>query len=115
MSAIEQNTIYHVVAGMLRDAVPFKKNNKPFGPETLLDDIGMDSLEVLSIAMDLEEYYAVFIPDQEINAFKRVEDIAIYLAEVLAKKVAQPEEAEPEPPEAAAEAEPGEVSANHAG
>ena len=91
MNSIDQSAIYDVVAGMLQDAVPLKKNKKTFGPDTLLDDIGMDSLEVLSVAMDLEEHYDVFIPDEEINGFKKVEDIAIYLADLLKKKAEAPE------------------------
>ena len=43
----------------------------------------MDSLEVLSLAMDLEEHYEVFIPDEDIEAFKRVEDISFYLDNLL--------------------------------
>lgn len=112
MNSIDQSAIYDVVAGMLQDAVPLKKNKKTFDPDTLLDDIGMDSLEVLSVAMDLEEHYDVFIPDEEINAFKQVEDIAIYLADLLAKKAQEPEpdEAEPEEQqEAVSEAESSEV------
>ena len=43
----------------------------------------MDSLEVLSPAMDLEENYEVFIPDKDIEDFKRVEDISFYLDGLL--------------------------------
>ena len=99
INTIEQSSIYDVVAGMLQQAVPLKKNKKTFGPDTLLDDIGMDSLEVLSVAMDLEEHYDLFIPDEDINAFARVGDIAAYLEQALASKLAQAESAQAEQPD----------------
>jgi len=56
----------------------------------LLDDIGMDSLKKLSIAMDLEELYALFIPDEDIEAFLTLNDMADYLNKAIAAKTNQP-------------------------
>ncbi|ARN73771.1 acyl carrier protein [Oceanicoccus sagamiensis] len=77
--------IYAVVEAMLSDALPIKKHQHRFTPDTLLDDIGMDSLEVLSVAMDLEEHFEVFIPDEQVNSFKQVKDIADYLQTLLSQ------------------------------
>jgi acyl carrier protein len=44
-----------------------------------LDDINMDSLEKLSMAMDLEELYDIEVSDTEVEAFELVSDVVKYL------------------------------------
>ena len=53
--------------------------------DMLLDDISVDSLEKLSIAMDLEEAYDIEISDDEVEQFESVADIVSYIK--LAVKV----------------------------
>jgi len=47
--------------------------------DMLLDDINVDSLEKLSIAMDLEEAYDIEISDDEVEQFESVADIVSYI------------------------------------
>lgn len=49
------------------------------GVDMRLSDIKMDSLEKLSLAMDLEEVYDIEISDDEVEAFESVADIVTYL------------------------------------
>lgn len=51
-----------------------------------LDDINMDSLEKLSMAMDLEELYDIEVSDTEVEEFELVSDVVKYLeARVVAQ------------------------------
>ena len=47
--------------------------------DMLLNDISVDSLEKLSIAMDLEEAYDIEISDDEVEQFESVADIVAYI------------------------------------
>ena len=47
--------------------------------DMLLSDISVDSLEKLSIAMDLEEAYGIEISDDEVEQFESVADIVGYI------------------------------------
>ncbi len=82
-----QSSTYDVVAAMLTEAPPVKKRNQSFVPETLLLDLGADSLEVLEVSMNLEEHFDIFIPDEQINAFKCVKDISDYIDSVLKQAI----------------------------
>ena len=86
LNPTEKNAVYSVVASTLLQAEPLKKKRPGFTPDTLLADIKMDSLETLSVAMDLEEHYSLFIPDEDIEAFKTVGDIVRYLEQRLQQR-----------------------------
>jgi len=47
--------------------------------DMLLSDISVDSLEKLSIAMDLEDAYGIEISDDEVEQFESVADIVGYI------------------------------------
>ena len=48
-----------------------------------LEDLEMDSLDVVEIIMILEDEFGVEIPDDEIEGIKTVEDLVNYLANKL--------------------------------
>ena len=48
-------------------------------PEQVLSEIKMDSLEKLSMAMDLEETFKIEISDEDIEGFETVSDVITYL------------------------------------
>ena len=48
-----------------------------------LEDLEMDSLDVVEIIMSLEDEFGVEIPDDEIEGIKTVEDLVNYLANKL--------------------------------
>ena len=85
MNTEAQGSTYDVVAAMLKEVPPVKKGNKVFGPDTLFDSIGADSLELLELAMNLEDHFDIVIPDDQVNAFKSVGDITAYLDAELAQ------------------------------
>ena len=49
----------------------------------LLDDLKVDSLEKLALAMDFEEQFSIDISDEEIEAFLTVGDFVSYLEKAV--------------------------------
>jgi len=52
---------------------------KDVEPEQVLSEIKMDSLEKLSMAMDLEEAFKIEMSDEDIEGFKTVSDVIGYV------------------------------------
>lgn len=82
-------SVYDVVYHMVGKMAPKKKTT--LTASTLLDDIGMDSLETLSLAMDLEEHYELYIPDEDVAAFRELKDVSDYLENALQLREARTE------------------------
>ena len=59
--------------------------------DMLLSDISVDSLEKLSIAMDLEEAYDIEISDDEVEQFESVADIVDYIKLAVKARKEKPE------------------------
>ena len=59
--------------------------------DMLLSDISVDSLEKLSIAMDLEEAYDIEISDDEVEQFESVADIVGYITLAVNARKEKPE------------------------
>ena len=52
---------------------------KDVEPEHVLSEIKMDSLEKLSMTMDLEETFEIDMSDEDIEGFETVSDVITYL------------------------------------
>ncbi|MFJ2766855.1 phosphopantetheine-binding protein [Streptomyces sp. NPDC087300] len=52
----------------LRLHLPLLDEDRPLSPELVLSDHGLDSLATVSLLLDLEERYAVTIPDELLSA-----------------------------------------------
>ena len=50
-----------------------------------LDDLKVDSLEKLSLAMDFEEQFSIDISDEDVEAFLTIGDIVTYLEQSVAE------------------------------
>jgi len=58
---------------------------KQIKPESsLVDDLGLDSLDAVEMVFELEENYSINIPDDQISEFKTAQDIVTYLTIRLA-------------------------------
>jgi len=54
---------------------------KQIKPESsLVDDLGLDSLDAVEMVFELEENYGIDIPDEQIPKFKNIGDIVGYLS-----------------------------------
>tara|TARA_B110000902_G_C14032090_1_gene484469 strand:- start:59 stop:310 length:252 start_codon:yes stop_codon:yes gene_type:complete len=56
---------------------------KDVEPQQVLSEIEMDSLEKLSMAMDLEETFKIDMSDEDIEGFETVSDVITYLQRVV--------------------------------
>ena len=56
---------------------------KDVEPEHVLSEIKMDSLEKLSMAMDLEETFNIEMSDEDIEDFETVSDVITYLQRAI--------------------------------
>lgn len=82
----------------------FKDQVEAFAPKKLdkvsanvdFNLIGMNSLEVLSVVMDLEEELGLWVPDKEIEKFTNIESVVDYLVTVLSQPAAQRNSEQPE-------------------
>ena len=45
----------------------------------LMDDLGADSLDMIDIAMTVEDQYSIELPDDVIKTLKTVEDLVSYI------------------------------------
>ena len=61
---------------------------KPLGPETDVNDIGLDSLDVINFLYSLEEQTGVPVPDEDIERYKlrTLASFAAYVTEHAATK-----------------------------
>ncbi len=48
---------------------------------SLTEDLGADSLEIVELAMAMEEEFSIEIPDEDIEKISTVKDIVDYIAE----------------------------------
>jgi acyl carrier protein len=60
-------------------------------PVSLVDDLAVDSLDLLELVIDLESVFAIVIPEREIDRVRTVGD----LAELVAKYVWERDHPEP--------------------
>jgi acyl carrier protein len=78
-------TVYEFFEKQVTEQAP--KKLSLLTAETPFDDIGMDSLEKLSVAMDLEEHFDLFIPDEDIGILTNIQGVVNYLELAIAKRL----------------------------
>ena len=61
------------------------KIQKPLGPESDINDIGLDSLDVINFLYSLEEKTGVAVPDEDINRL-RLRTLASFAAYVTERR-----------------------------
>lgn len=82
---VSHDEIYERVCEMIL-AVEVVKKPVELGPDTVLDDIALDSLEKLSLGMDLEEFYEIELSDEQIEELETITDVVSLILQILAKK-----------------------------
>ena len=55
----------------------------PVTRESLLNDIGLDSLDTLEMVMEVEKHFNLSIPDEDVEEFKNVGQIVDYIGEKI--------------------------------
>lgn len=75
---MEKQEIEKKVIAVLADKASMDpKHIKP--ESSLVDDLGLDSLDAVEIVFEFEESYDMEIPDDQIREFKKTQDIIDYL------------------------------------
>lgn len=54
--------------------------DQPVAPESTLDDLDLDSLALVEVAMGVVETFGVEIPDENLGELKTVQDVVDYIA-----------------------------------
>jgi acyl carrier protein len=52
---------------------------------SLIDDLGMDSLDAMEAVFQFEEQYGIEIDDEKMRKFRKVKDVVDYINELLKK------------------------------
>ncbi|KGM36738.1 acyl carrier protein [Streptococcus sinensis] len=52
---------------------------------SLKDELGVDSVDLMEFIIDLEDTFAIEIPDEQIDHFKNISDIVTYIHGKLKK------------------------------
>lgn len=52
-----------------------------------VEDLGADSLDIMELAMSLDEQYDINIPDNDLREFKTVSDVINYIREKITPEV----------------------------
>ncbi|MDG1818485.1 MAG: phosphopantetheine-binding protein [Porticoccaceae bacterium] len=83
----DQLTVTETVFEAVLDNHAVKKAGKvtEVNAEMLLDDLKVDSLEKLSLAMDFEDQFSIDITDEDIESFITVGDFITYLEKAIAE------------------------------
>ncbi|MFC1884979.1 acyl carrier protein [Thermodesulfobacteriota bacterium] len=50
---------------------------------SLIDDLGMDSLDAMEAVFQFEEQYGIEIDDEKMRKFRKVKDVVDYINELL--------------------------------
>lgn len=82
---VTYDDIYEKVCEMIL-AVEVVKKPLTLSPDTVLDDIALDSLEKLSLGMDLEEFYKLELTDEEIEDMLTIADVVSLIEQTLVRK-----------------------------
>lgn len=85
--AITKQAITEAVFAAILDNHAVKKAGKvqKVDESMLLDELKVDSLEKLSLAMDFEDQFSIEITDEEIEGFLTVGDFITYLEKAVAE------------------------------
>jgi len=83
--AYTEKEISEKVIAVLADKGKVEKDQINMG-SSLVDDLGMDSLDAVEMVFEFEEQYGIQIPDEAIQGFKFVRDIVSYLMKVIPEK-----------------------------
>lgn len=51
-------------------------------PETTLNELGLDSIDLVDLVMEIEEAFSVTIPDEEFEGIKSVSDIVALIENI---------------------------------
>jgi acyl carrier protein len=67
------------VGGLIIEFVGRRAKVRVAGPSDALDDLGLDSLDVVELVMELEEEFDITIPDDHAERMKTIRDVLDFI------------------------------------
>ncbi len=68
------------VAEAVRNAAKIAPNVLITGESRLIDDLRIDSLDLVGVLLDLQDHFDIVIEDEDVASLARVVDLAEYIA-----------------------------------
>ncbi len=82
-----QNSYESVLAQVKSGLAPFIKNNSELTENTdLLSDLGLDSVQVLEMVLEMEERFDISIPVNKLSDVHTLRDLAQVLTELIDRR-----------------------------
>jgi len=82
----EQVAILARIAFIVADTSKFLEEDE-IKYETQLSEMGLDSLDLITIQMETEKEFHISIDDESMNNFKTIGDIVLYVEKEIQKKL----------------------------
>jgi acyl carrier protein len=57
---------------------------------TLIEDLGLDSLDIMEVTMEVEEQYDISVPDERVEDLRTVGDVADRVTSLLTNSASKP-------------------------
>jgi acyl carrier protein len=83
MAGFEKNDTYNKVVDIIADKLSVAKNT--ITPQSTLQTLGADSLDMVEIIMKLEEQFGIEINDDDAEKLSTVNDVADYVHNLRTK------------------------------
>lgn len=77
MASFDRNDTYAKVIDIIADKLSIDK--KSITPQSTLQTLGADSLDMVEIIMKLEEYFGIEINDEDAEKLSSVDDVVNYV------------------------------------
>jgi acyl carrier protein len=74
---------YEKILVILEDYFQF--NKKDITPESTFDDIGFDSLDIVEMAMDVEDEFDIRVTEEQFESCKTIGDVVTLVDKILSE------------------------------
>ena len=74
-------TLLAKIAGTLRTAAKIPAQVPIAGESRLVEDLGIDSLDLVNVLLKIQDHFGVAIGDDDVPNLRRVSDLARYVGE----------------------------------
>ena len=72
----QQSAILEVVTQEIIDLVKVEATEVDFAPESILQDVGLDSLKFMSVVFKIEAHYDIELQEEDADELRTVGDLA---------------------------------------
>ncbi|RUL85616.1 acyl carrier protein [Tautonia sociabilis] len=80
--------LFDAVCGLIRSVVKLDAEVPMTPDSTLVDDLGVDSLDLVSVFLEVQDAFGVVIDEEDLTGIVSVGDLVAYVAERRASQAA---------------------------